>query len=230
LLGLPFPAIADRGTSLLLESLESGIPLLPLTASGPRASLPHPLREAQGAGEAASLMRCATLAAAVVGAGLVGCTTVGPPPISLRDAKSYTFQDGWGAQEFPATPADVQQAALDSLRDLEMTGIHREQAGADVMLDARSHDGRHTRVAVRRSAGGAVVAARVGRAGDDVLSRTLMNRVGVRLGTRPAEPLPEDLPTEPATAGSGRFAREAVPDAVMLPDQTGSFYRDSPAP
>lgn len=33
---------------------------------------------------------------------------------------------------------------------------------------------------------------------------------------------------EEPQAPTGRYAREAVPDAVMLPDQSGSFYRDAP--
>jgi hypothetical protein len=35
--------------------------------------------------------------------------------------------------------------------------------------------------------------------------------------------------TEPPPQ-TGRYTRQAVPDAVMLPDQAGSFYRDTPAP
>lgn len=40
--------------------------------------------------------------------------------------------------------------------------------------------------------------------------------------------------TRPAASGAeppaGRYARQAVPDTVMLPDQVGSYYRDTPAP
>jgi hypothetical protein len=36
--------------------------------------------------------------------------------------------------------------------------------------------------------------------------------------------------SEPPPAQTGRYSREAVPDAVMLPNHAGSFYRDSPAP
>jgi hypothetical protein len=38
--------------------------------------------------------------------------------------------------------------------------------------------------------------------------------------TRPAGP--------DSAATAGRYDRQAVPDAVMLPDQAGSYYRDTP--
>lgn len=48
------------------------------------------------------------------------------------------------------------------------------------------------------------------------------------MGRRGAGTTP--LAAEPETAPPGRFAREAVPNSVMLQNQAGSFYRDTPAP
>lgn len=56
-----------------------------------------------------------------------------------------------------------------------------------------------------------------------VLAVTLIGCAAGRSGLmRPAGP--------DAGPPAGRYARQAVPDAVMLPDQAGSFYRDTPAP
>jgi hypothetical protein len=159
-----------------------------------------------------------------------GCATVGPPPVTPRGADGYVYEGGWGVQGFAVPEEAAQQAVIEALGDLQMRGIHRERSRDAVMVDAQAHDGRHARVAIHRGGSGVVVAARIGRTGDDALARAIMTRAGVRLGTRPAEAIPGEVPVEEPGAGAGFFSRDAVPDEVMLPEQSGSQYRDTPTP
>jgi hypothetical protein len=95
-------------------------------------------------------------------------------------------------------------------------------------LSGRVPDGRPVTVTVRSRGAGSAVGVRVGRFGDEALGRALLDRVGVRLGTRPPAPI---APETPSTPGSNPFfSRAAVPDAVMLRDQAEAGYRDRPAP
>jgi hypothetical protein len=68
----------------------------------------------------------------------------------------------------------------------------------------------------------------VGWFGDEPLSRALLERAGVRLGSRDPEAIPAAAPSAPSH--NPFFSRSAVPDAVMLRDLAESLQRDRVIP
>jgi hypothetical protein len=140
----------------------------------------------------------------------------------------YSFEDGWGVQGFPSRPDNVHAATRAGMADLKMHTIHDSRGeGSALILDGQAHDGRHVRVVVRPGEIGSIVTARVGRFGDEALARSLLERIGVRLGTLPPAPIPDEPPTSPRRS---LFSRFAVPDAQMLREQANAGYRDSETP
>jgi hypothetical protein len=152
---------------------------------------------------------------------------MGPLNPKLGKAE-YSFEDGWGAQGFDVAGDKVLEAAQQGMGELKMHTIHQSRFDVTTrILDGQAHDGRHIRVVVRPSGSGSLVTARVGRFGDDALSKALMERIGVRLGTLP----PAEVPDEPPTSPRRRFfSKFAVPDAQMLRDEAEVGYRDSLTP
>ncbi|MHC5542385.1 DUF3568 family protein, partial [Singulisphaera rosea] len=80
----------------------------------------------------------------------------------------------------------------------------------------------------RPNPGATRVSVRIGWFGDEPLSKALMDRIGVRLGTLPPTAIPTDPPSEPGS--NPYFSKSAIPDSVMLRDQADAIYRDSPVP
>ena len=68
------------------------------------------------------------------------------------------------------------------------------------------------------------VSCRIGWFGDEPLSRTLLERIGVRLGTLPPAAIPDRPPSAPAS--NPIFSRDAVPDSVIFRDFAEAPYRD----
>lgn len=146
-----------------------------------------------------------------------GCATVGLPAVAVAPSREFVYEGGWGGRAFDRPTEEVRIATIEGMRDLQMGAIHQERSGPAWLLDARTRDGRHVRVAIQPTpkTDGSIVSARIGRHGDQPLARALTQRTGIRLGTLP----PEAIPTEPPSSPSpGRFSRDAVPDAVMLPN------------
>jgi hypothetical protein len=83
-------------------------------------------------------------------------------------------------------------------------------------------------VTVRTLAGSSTTTARVGWFGDQALSRAILDRIGVRLGELPPEPIPDTIPSTPAR--NPFFSREAVPDEIMLRDQADAAFNDRVIP
>jgi hypothetical protein len=67
------------------------------------------------------------------------------------------------------------------------------------------------------------VSCRIGWFGDEPLSRTLLDRVGVRLGLLPPAAIPDQPPSAPAA--NPLFSRAAVPDSEILRDFVEAPYR-----
>jgi hypothetical protein len=72
------------------------------------------------------------------------------------------------------------------------------------------------------------VTIRIGWFGDEPLSRALMDRIGIRLGTLPPAAIPVEPPSSPA--GNPFFSKNAVSDAEMLKDQADAPYSDKTVP
>ena len=126
-------------------------------------------------------------------------------------SEQYTYSTGRGVQDFAMPPIAVKAAVYEALEDLNMTVTHRGRDGAVSQIDARTTDDRTVTVTIRPQQEVTHVGCRIGWFGDDPLSRTLLERVGIRLGTRAPEPIPDKPPSTPAS--NPFFSRDAIPDS-----------------
>jgi hypothetical protein len=109
-----------------------------------------------------------------------------------------------------------------------MGRVHQAQDGSVVRIEARTEDDRAVTVTLRFRQGATQVGVRIGRFGDEPLSRALLERVGVRLGTRDPEAIPAAAPSAPSS--NPYFSRTAIPDSVMLKDFADAPYHDRVVP
>ncbi|MGP0062959.1 MAG: DUF3568 family protein [Isosphaeraceae bacterium] len=159
---------------------------------------------------------------------LGGCATTRPGTIAEVDPPSaeYRYSTGRGSQDFALPPLAVKAAVYEALEDLKMTVAHRGRDGVVSQIDGRTVDDRSITITIRPHRGGTHVGCRIGWFGDDPLSKALLERVGIRLGTLPPEAIPEKPPSSPAS--NPFFSRDAVPDSVMLREYPDAPYRDRP--
>jgi uncharacterized protein DUF3568 len=157
-----------------------------------------------------------------------GCATTKPGLSGEVSSSSdqYTYSTGRGTRDFPVAPVAVKAAVYEAMEDLKMTVTHRGRDGAVSQIDGRTTDDRSVTVTIRPQQGVTHVGCRIGWFGDDPLSRTLLERVGIRLGTLPPEAIPEKPPSVPAS--NPFFSRDAVPDSVMLREFADAPYRNRP--
>lgn len=157
-----------------------------------------------------------------------GCATTAPFVDPIGGGSAFSFSTGRGLQDFPSSLSAVAPATAAAMDDLKMGEIHQSQDGTVVRIEARTEDARPVTATLRFRRGATQVGVRVGRFGDEPLSRALLERVGVRLGTRD----PEAIPVAPPSAPSGNpyFSRGAIPDSVMLKDFAEAPYRDRVVP
>ena len=163
---------------------------------------------------------------------LAGCSTTGPfgrEKLGLPVGPSYI--GGRGMQMFPASN-NLLTNVKDAMSDV---GIHsilqREDPGAMVILEGKTADDRKARVTVQTSGANATVSAKVGWVGDEPITRALLDRLGSRQGTMPAQPVGVPTTEEPAAEvkkAQPLLSRDAVPDQVMLRDQFESGPISSP--
>ncbi len=151
-------------------------------------------------------MRIERVALVAAVAGLLsqgGCATMGPmggahaPPADAEGASGsrYGYSTSRGIQDFAAPPSAVKSAVNEAMDDLNLTVTHRRHDGSVSQIDGRTSDDRTVVVTVRPRQGKMQVSCRIGWFGDDPLSRTFLERVGVRLGTAPPAAIPQDLPS-----------------------------------
>jgi hypothetical protein len=174
------------------------------------------------------MRRIALLAATIAGWSCAGCSTVGPVA-STGLGGGYTYSTGRASQEFTVPPDTIASAATQAMADLRIQGVHQTRGeGGMIMLEGTTADDRRASVAIRPNRGTSRVSVRIGWFGDQPLSRAVMDRIGIRLGTLPPSAVPVDPPTEPD--GNPFFSRSAIPDSEMLRDQADAAFRDSPVP
>ncbi len=176
-------------------------------------------------------MRIDHLAWIVAAIGIVplgGCASTRTGSIGDDGSPSdqYSYSAGLGAQDFALPPLAVKAAVYEAMDDLKMTVTHRGRDGVVSQVDGRTDDDRSVTITVRPRQGITHVGCRIGWFGDDPLSRTFLERVGIRLGTRPPEAIPDKPPSRPAS--NPFFSRDAVPDALMLKEYPDAPYRDRP--
>jgi hypothetical protein len=174
----------------------------------------------------------ALFAAATAG----GCQTVnlsalkhpGRPGDKPGDSPGYSYAAGRAVQSFDRPPTAVQPAVIAALDDLRIENLRQTNDGGVIVFEGTTADARKASVTLRPSPAGSRLSARFGLFGDEPMSRALMDRVGVRLGSLPPSGIPTDIPSEPAR--NPYFSRTAVPDSVMLKDQADAPFRSSPVP
>ena len=112
--------------------------------------------------------------------------------------------------------------------DLKMTSIKRGRDGAVYKIDAKTADNRPVLITVRPHQGQTRVSCRIGWFGDEPLSKAILERTGIRLGTLPPAAIPENPPSAPAA--NPFFSRLAPPDEDTLRNIAEAPYRDRDRP
>ncbi|QEH33485.1 hypothetical protein OJF2_19870 [Aquisphaera giovannonii] len=159
---------------------------------------------------------------------LEGCATVPRGAEIAATTTSFAYSTGRGSQAFGTTPSLTINALKEAMNDLEMGDIKINREVGISQVRARTKDHRSVVATIRFHQGLSTVAVRIGWFGDEPLSHALLGRVGVRLGTREAESIPAEAPSEPS--GNPFFSRQAVPDYEMLRDFVEAPYRDRVVP
>lgn len=180
------------------------------------------------------IARTATVGAvlAVIAATGAGCSTISPAALSAvggtTPSPGFSYSAGRAVQSFALPPGKVQPALLSAMDDLRMHSTAITQEGPNTVVQATTANNHRATIMLRPEPTGSHVSARIGMFGDEPLSRALMDRVAVRLGTVPPKPIPAEAPSEPAS--NPYFSRTAVSDEVMLKDQADAPYRGSAFP
>ncbi len=156
----------------------------------------------------------------------LGCKTTGSwAPMPLNQS----YQAGTAARVYPISRPEVEAAARDALAELSIRADRPAQATPQqTQYLGRTSDGRRVRLRLQAQGPSTAAQVRVGTFGDESLSKALLDRIGMRLGTQPPEPLPVEIPSDGDS--NPYFSREAVPDSVMLRDLADPGYRGLPVP
>jgi Protein of unknown function (DUF3568) len=182
----------------------------------------------------ASLVRLAAVAAWLGGAGCAmprgssaDAKASGQPATPAEQpAPNPRYSTGRAMQDFRFPSATVTAAVLEAMEDLNMKVTHRDYDGPASQIDGRTADGRSVAVTLRPNKPITRVSCRIGWFGDEPLSRALLRRIGVRLGTIPPEAIPDHPPSEPAS--NPFFSRDAVPNSEMMREFYEAPYRNRP--
>jgi hypothetical protein len=157
-----------------------------------------------------------------------GCAALPRERTEEPAAPGFAYAAGRATQGFAAPPSAVLAALNDAMGDLNLLAIRPTREGTVSRIESSTPDRRTVAANVRSNQGITQVAVRVGWFGDEALSKALLGRVGVRLGTREPEAIPASAPSFPSA--NPFFARDAVPDSVMLRDLAEAPYRDRVIP
>jgi Protein of unknown function (DUF3568) len=161
------------------------------------------------------------------GLALSGCATVAPSPERLLTTES-SYGAGRAIQDYSLPSSQVGTAVTEAMADLKMASIQPGRNGAVYKIQAKTEDNRAVMVTLRPHQTQTRVSCRIGAFGDEPLSKALLERTGVRLGTLPPTPIPDHVPSSPGS--NPFFSRNAVPDSEMLKDAAEAPYRDRVMP
>ncbi len=183
-------------------------------------------------------MRWIALRATVAFSALAGtgCQTIGPSAFTTlskdqqpaRPGSEYSYSGGRAIQTFAVAPTGVQPAVLAALDDLRIDRVRQTSDGGAIVFEGTTADERKASITLRPHPSGTRLSARIGMFGDQALSRALMDRVGVRLGTLPPAPVPATPPSEPGH--NPYLSRAAIPDSEMLQEISEAPYRPTLVP
>jgi len=163
----------------------------------------------------------------VLGAWQSGCATSAPGVVSASGLEA-SYAGGRAIQEFTLPSSAVRGAVSEALDDLKMTSIQHGRSGSVYKIDARTSDNRPVLITVRPHEGQTRVSCRIGWLGDEMLSKAVLERTGVRLGTLPPAAIPQDPPSTPAP--NPILSRLAPPDDETLRNIAEAPYRDRVVP
>ena len=172
-------------------------------------------------------MRRIAIWAAVLfaGAALSGCSTVSPVAAPALAVTGFSYSVGRGTQDFAAPTDKAQAAVLGAMDDLRIHSVHQTHEPGAVFFEGTTADDRRAIVTVRPYGGGTRLTTRIGLLGDEPLSRALMDRTGIRLGTLPPAPIPEKVPSKP-----GSILSTEGPDPAWLHEQAEERFYDKTKP
>jgi hypothetical protein len=140
------------------------------------------------------------------------------PGIAITDYAFYFFC-GTASQLYPFAPAQTGSAMMEALGDLgfQVSDPPAPQADGAFLIRARTPDGRHTRITMTPQ--NAMTNLRVvigpGHIGDYELSRDLLRRVALNLGTG----IRAYTPTEPTLARRINVPRDVPPQVGPTPPE-----------
>lgn len=166
-------------------------------------------------------------AAGLICVAAVGCQSVGPWMNRSGPSSGYSYRLGTASQGFAVAPAEVQKVVVEAMQDVR---VHRDLETVEPdtgawLIDGTAADGRGVKVTIRPMGAFTAVTAHVKPFGDEALSRAILDRIGIRLGTIP----PAAIPAEPpATESTSFLNRPGAKDPSLLRSQTVTGYRDSP--
>jgi hypothetical protein len=156
-----------------------------------------------------------------------GCATM-PRVLGVAAEPEFSYSLGRGTQSFGAPLSIVMAAVNEAMGDLNITSIVPTREGPVARVEGTTEDRRRIVVMLHTNQGITQVAVRAGWFGDEPLSQAVLERVGIRLGTRSPESIPTKAPSSPSA--NPFFSRDAVPDSVMLRDFAEAPYRDRVIP
>jgi Protein of unknown function (DUF3568) len=157
-----------------------------------------------------------------------GCATVTTELDSNTNISKPMYAAGRAVQDFPVPPHAVRAAVTDALDDLKMTVTRRGRDGTVWQIEARTTDNRTVTVTIRPAQRRTRLGIRVGWFGDEPLSKALLERIGVRLGTLPPAPIPDDPPSSPS--GNPFISHAKEPDVDFIREMGEGAYRDRDRP
>lgn len=159
----------------------------------------------------------------------VGCRAVGPLTRASAGTGGFSYRAGTASQGFPVAPAEVRKVAVDALSDLRIASI-RETIEPDttLILDGTTADGRSARLTIQPSGSFAATTVRVGLLGDEALSKGILDRIGIRLGTLPPAAIPTEVPSGAKSSVETSARQKPASDASIIRNQYPTNYHDSP--
>jgi hypothetical protein len=171
--------------------------------------------------------RIALAGVLVLGLWQSGCATIAPVAVP-ESSPSVTYGGGRATQDFAAPPEKVAAALYDAMEDLKISSTGRGRDGMVYRVDGKTDDKRSIMVTLRPNQAQTRVGCRVGWLGDELLSKALLERVGVRLGTLPPASIPEKPPSDPKRNPFASLI--APPDEEMIRNAAEAPYRDRVIP
>jgi hypothetical protein len=171
-------------------------------------------------------MRWIALCSAAIAS--AGCMTVGSVTNATLGAQGFSYTAGRATQDFAFPPPAMQSAVTLGMEDLRIHSIRKTNDSGALIFNGTTADNRRVQVAVRPYQAQSRLSIRIGWFGDEPLSRALMDRVGIRLGTLPPAAIPVDPPSSPEP--NPYLSRDAIPDSTMLREQADAVYQDSLVP